>query len=390
MTERPALRCARLARMSLSLPADPVGARSLTAVLTQAVASLSGRADWFAPASGAIVFVVDGLGSHNLRSRAGHARFLTEASSRADVARSVFPATTATALTSLLTGVDAGVHGIAGYRIRVPGTDDIVNQLRGWETDGLDPYTWQRVPPILEREALAGRPCFVVTKPEYAGSGLTEAILRGGEFVPAEDLADRVTAAVDAVTRYPGALVYLYAPELDAAGHKHGWESDAWSSALEQVDAAARGLASALPSGVGALVTADHGMVDIPRHRHILLTAGDDLTPGVRHIGGEPRMLHLYAEDGAAAAVADAWTRSESTRSWVMTRDDAIGAGLFGAVVDGPVRDRIGDVLVAARADVVYYDDRLSDKGPQRMVGQHGSLTPQERIVPLVRLGAFA
>ena len=51
---------------------------------------------------------------------------------------------------------------------------------------------------------------------------------------------------------------------------------------------------------------------------------------------------------------------------------------------------RIGDVLVAARAAIAYYDDRLADKKSQRMIGQHGSLTDQERIVPLIRLGAFA
>ena len=50
----------------------------------------------------------------------------------------------------------------------------------------------------------------------------------------------------------------------------------------------------------------------------------------------------------------------------------------------------IGDVLVAARAAVAYYDDRVRDKGAQNMVGQHGSLTPEERMVPLLRLGAFA
>jgi hypothetical protein len=72
-----------------------------------------------------------------------------------------------------------------------------------------------------------------------------------------------------------------------------------------------------------------------------------------------------------------------------MTRDEAIDAGLFG-VVAPEVRDRVGDVLVAARAAVAYYDDRESDKRPQRMVGQHGSLTLEERMVPLVRLGAFA
>ena len=68
-----------------------------------------------------------------------------------------------------------------------------------------------------------------------------------------------------------------------------------------RVDAAARGLSDALAPGTGAVVTADHGMVDVPRHRHVLLTDDTDLVADVRLIGGEPRMLHLYAEPGTSA-----------------------------------------------------------------------------------------
>ena len=101
-------------------------------------------------------------------------------------------------------------------------------------------------------------------------------------------------------------------------------------------------------------------------------------------------MLHLYAEAGASGCRARrAGATAEAARSWVISRDEAIDAGLFGAV-DAEVRDRIGDVLVARAAGVAYYDDRLADKAPQRMVGQHGSLTDEERTVPLIRLGAFA
>ncbi len=73
-----------------------------------------------------------------------------------------------------------------------------------------------------------------------------------------------------------------------------------------------------------------------------------------------------------------------------MTRAEAIAAGLYGPQVDAEVAPRIGDVLIAARGTVAYYDDRLADKKAQKMIGQHGSLTDQERIVPLIRLGAFA
>jgi hypothetical protein len=58
--------------------------------------------------------------------------------------------------------------------------------------------------------------------------------------------------------------------------------------------------------------------------------------------------------------------------------------------VSEEVLPRIGDVLIAPRTGIAYYDDRLADKGAQKMIGQHGSLTHEERIVPLIRLGAFA
>jgi predicted AlkP superfamily pyrophosphatase or phosphodiesterase len=375
--------------MSLSLPADPPRARSLTRVVPEVLASLAGRGDWFPPARSAVMFVVDGLGARNLAARSGHARFLSETGGKKDAARTVFPSTTTAALTSLLTGVDPGQHGLVGYRVRIPGTNEAPNQLKGWETHGLDPLSWQRAQPIFERESAGGRPCFVVSRAKFEGSGFTAAIMRGATFVPAANSLDGAKLAADLVAQHPGALVYLYAPELDGIAHQRGWKSDEWASALETVDAAARSLAVALPADAGALLTADHGMIDVPRHRQLLLTEGDDLVDGVAVIGGEPRMLHLYAEPGRADAVLTAWRASESARSWVMSRDEAIAAALFGPVAP-EVRDRIGDVLVAARSGVAYYDDRLVDKAPQKMVGQHGSLTDEERTVPLIRLGAFS
>ncbi len=375
--------------MSLSLPADPPRSRSLTGVVAQTLSSLRGEGDWFPSARSAILFVVDGLGAHNLAARRGHARFLGSVGGRRDVARTVFPSTTAAALTSLLTGAAPGTHGIVGYRARIPGTDVAPNQLHGWETDGLDPHAWQRAQPWMQTESAAGRPCFVVSRPEYTGTGFTEATLRGAEFVASDDLVERVRIAAALAAQHDGALVYLYAPDLDSAGHRHGWESDQWTDALERVDAAARTLDAALAPGTGVLVTADHGMVDVPAHKHVLIGEGDRRVDGVAIVGGEPRMLHLYAEPGRAAAVAEVWRQSESGRAWVLTRDEAIGAGLFGDV-DEAVRERIGDVLVAARGRFAYYDDRERDKRPQRMIGQHGSLTDEERTVPLLRLGAFA
>lgn len=381
--------------MSLSLPVDPPSARSLTDVVPQSIAALRGGSagvgsDWFPPARSALVLVIDGLGRTNLAARAGHARFLSSRMGKRDSVRTVFPSTTATALTGLLTGTPAGEHGIVGYRARVPGTDTVPNQLKGWETDALDPLTWQRSTPLLESEAAAGRPCFVVTKGMYRGTGFTRAIQRGAEFVPVDDLESRLLRAAELTTETDGALTYVYVPELDSLGHAHGWESDRWTAGLEQVDAAVATLERALGRDVGAVVTADHGMVDVPAHRQILVGEGDPLWEDVHLVGGEPRMLHLYARDGRGEAVRRRWSEAEAHRSWVLSREEAVSAGLFGPAVAPEVLQRIGDVLVAARSGIAYYDDREPDKRPQRMIGQHGSLTDDERIVPLIRLGAFA
>lgn len=375
--------------MSLSLPADPLTTRRLTGVVPQLVASLSGAADWFPPAESAVFVVVDGLGRGNLTARAGHARFLSSRMAKKDVARTVFPATTATALTGLLTGVEAGVHGIVGYRARIPGTNRAPNQLKGWESDGLDPLTWQRAQPLLEREAMAGRPCFIVSKGTFRTSGFTRATQRGAEFVAVSTSEERSEAAASLAADHPGALVYVYAPELDTIGHARGWESEPWLAALEDVDAGMRRLEELAAPGTGIVVTADHGMLDVPAHRQVLLGEGDALLEDVDLVAGEPRLLQLYTAAGAAERVAARWRASEASRSWVLTRDEAVSAGLYGPRVDPEVVPRIGDVLVAARAAVAYYDDRLSDKKPQGMIGQHGSLTDQERIVPLIGLGAF-
>lgn len=376
--------------MSSIVPAGPATARNLTGVAADLIGSLTGQPAGLAAARSAVLVVVDGLGAIPLRAHRAHARFLAEAMGRRDVARTVFPSTTASALSSLLTGVAPGEHGLVGYRVRDPDRGVLANQLDGYERDGLDPLAWQRSETMFERAGRAGLRPFAVSLDRYATTGLTRAIMRGAEFVGEKDPAQRVRISIALAEQHPGALVYCYLPELDQAGHRHGIASAAWTQAIEAIDAALRP-AARLPQGVGMIVTADHGMVDVPPHRHVLLRDGDPRLAGVAHLGGEPRMLHLYAAPGVdAGELARVWREESGVTAEVSTRDEAIAAGLFGPRVAEHVRGRIGDVLVAARGLWAFYDDRLADKKSQGMIGQHGSVSAEETTVPFIRLGAFA
>lgn len=368
------------------LPSESPSARSIVGVADDMLHALSGGSPTVPRAESVVLVLVDGLGAASLRAHAGHARTLAGSMAKRDVAHSVFPSTTAAALTSILTGARPGEHGLVGYRVLDRSRDRLVNLLSGWESDGIDPLDWQPVSTVFERARSDGRPTFAVGVAAYAGSGFSRATLRGAEFVAARTPGERVEAAYELAERHPGSFVYCYLPEVDKAGHKHGVNSHQWVSALEDIDAA---LSTSVPPGVGVIVTADHGMVDVPAHRQIVLD--EEHLVGVRHLGGEPRMLHAYLDpDTDPTSVLTRWRSDLEGVADVATRAEAVASGLFGPTVTDAAASRIGDLLVVARGFGAVYDGTASDQRSRGMVGQHGGLTPEERQVPLLRLGAFA
>lgn len=368
------------------LPSESSSPRSIVGVAGDLLAALRGESDVLPRAESVVLVVIDGLGAISLRGHSGHARTLTAMMAKKDVARSVFPSTTAAALTSILTGVWPGEHGLVGYRVLDRRRDILVNQLSGWETDGIDPFTWQAAPTIFERASRQGNESFAVGFAGYAQSGFTKATLRGAEFVAATTTASRIEVAYRLARTHPGSLVYCYLAEVDKAGHKYGVASREWVAALEDVDAA---LSARVPPGVGVLITSDHGMVDVPVNRQIVLE--ESHLAGVRQVGGEPRMLHAYLDpDADAVAVTARWRADLAGSVDVVTRDEAVQSGLFGRRVTAAALSRIGDVLAIARGAWAIYDGTASDQRGRGMIGQHGALTPEEQQVPLIRLGSFS
>lgn len=368
------------------LPSESPTARSIVGVADDLFAALRGESEVYPPAQSVVLVVVDGLGAISLRSHAGHARALTGSMTKKDVAHSVFPSTTAAALTSIVTGVWPGEHGLVGYQVLDAPRDILVNQLSGWENEGIDPLTWQAAPTIFERAHANSHQSFAVGAAAYAHSGFTQATLRGAKFVPATNPRSHVETAYEIAQSHPGSLVYCYLPQVDKAGHKHGVASGEWVAALEDIDAA---LAARIPPGVGVLVTSDHGMIDVSSNRQVVLE--EPHLEGIRHLGGEPRMLHAYLEPEADADVVTTRMRADlDGMADVISREEAVQSGLFGPVVTEASASRIGDLLVIARGAWALYDGTAADQRARGMVGQHGALTPEERNVPLVRLGAFA
>lgn len=331
------------------------------------------------PVAGRVVLLlVDGLGRAQLDRCAADAPYLASLPQRTLTCG--VPSTTATSLTSLGVGAVPGQHGVVGYTCRIPGTDRLLNALR-WD-DAVDPEEWQPLPTAFDAAARAGVATTVVNRRSFEGSGLTVASQRGAQFVSADSPGERLAQAARACAAHAPSLVYVYESDLDATGHREGCESEAWRHQLATVDAFACRLREVLPSDAALVVTADHGMVDVAVDDRVDVDASPELLEGVSLFGGEARFRHLYCRAGAVDDVLARWRSRLGEDAVVLRRDEAIDAGWFGSV-RSEVEPRLGDVVVACvGALAVVSSERFPHEA--RLVGLHGSLTPEEMYVPLL------
>jgi hypothetical protein len=346
------------------------------------VRELSGRDVFDLPeARRAVVVLVDGLGYDLLRQRSGHAPFLRRLLPTARRVPCGFPSTTATSMGSFGTGLPPGVHGLVGFQVLDPATDRLLNEL-SWE-EGPDPFRWQPNDTIFQVAESAGVSVTRVGPGYFDGSGLTNAALRGGRFAAASSLPDRVDATVAALRASARSLVYLYWGELDKIGHVHGCESWQWGDELESIDRSLAALADRVPDDTLVVVTADHGMVDVPFEDRLDLAYEPELMRGVRHLAGEARSLQLHVEAGEQAPVEAVWRELVGDRSTILTREQAIDEGWFGQV-RSEVVPRIGELIVNMGPGFAVVHSGLMRPEVLRLLGLHGSTSEAELAVPVV------
>lgn len=344
------------------------------------------------PARRACVVLVDGLGLHNLTAAGdGVAPTLNRAPRTA--LRSAFPSTTATNMAALGTGLPGGRTGLLGYTVRNPEDGRLLNMI-SWQ-GGPDPVSWQRHPTVFELMAAQDHLSVSVGPWLFEASPLTLAALRGAEYESAESLDERVDRTLEVLAEPEVRLATMYWGDVDKTGHEHGWQSQEWREELARLDVALARLAASVPPETLLLVTADHGMIDVPRGESEIfggpartdVASRPALADGVALVAGEPRICHVYAEPGAAAAVLASWRAELGERADVRSRQEAIEAGWF-----GPVEDRfravIGDVVAAMHGDIAVQDSRTQTAASLELVGMHGSGTPTESTVPLIRLAS--
>jgi hypothetical protein len=328
-----------------------------------------------------VVILVDGLGVSNIKSAGAHAAFLNQKLLSSTSLFSGFPSTTATSLASLATGKANGEHAFIGYRVFDRESSRAINFLNDLG-DELNPREFQDLETISEQATRAGKTVVTVGPGEYSESGFTKATMPAARYLAASTLEQRFSAASKEASN-PGTLVYLYIPELDQLAHRFGTSSTKWLSMIEDLDSEVSKFARSLSKTTGVILTADHGVIDVPKSSHIYLeqlACMEDLVM----IGGDPRVGFLYFETGIDLAAKRLQIEQElSGLVDTVTIEELVTSGWFAPLTKTATRVA-PDFVLLPRADRVVYHRGFAKQKSMEMVGQHGGMSKSEWEVPLV------
>jgi hypothetical protein len=235
-----------------------------------------------------IVVVLDGLRPDAItRFALPHLGALLDTTAHTLAGRTVEPSTTASALTSLFTGVAPSIHGIRDEHGFLPSLGKRLTLL----------------PKVLAAHRLPMRGYMRALPFGFRAIGSTIAARLGvrARFA-GHDAAGILEAARRDLSTTPRGVLYLHWPDADLAGHAHGWMTSGYARATERLDHAVGQLVAETgvledPSsaiifladhGGGGAVTTDHDSA----HPHDLtipiIIGGGRAVPGRLAAGSSP------------------------------------------------------------------------------------------------------
>ena len=354
-----------------------------------------------------LVVLCDGLGSDQLRrlAKAGDTPFLArilERAARHDDAQlidatTIFPSTTAAAVTTLQTARTPQEHGNIAYFLWLEEFAVVAQMLRWgpaaqrrgsfFDDRAIDPRTYAKVPSIHRAIRDHGGRSYVVEPEIFRNEAMTRMHAAEATFVGyllPSTMGVRVRQLLDGRSEDDSPLyIYAYWAGVDTVAHWYGPRGPEHAAEAALLDRdLERALGDREPRDTLVIVTADHGHANVDPDRLIDLEADLELRALLRNpIAGEPRLVFLHTD---RAAEVKAYLEHAYPGTFVLIdRDDAIEAGLFGRGDPTLARKRIGEVLALIGDDRGATVVRVDGQTVLHR-GSHGGMTPDEMRIPVL------
>jgi hypothetical protein len=336
-------------------------------------------------ATNTVLLIIDGLGDNYLQRRGTGGEL---ARRRRAPITSVFPSTTASAITTSYTGAAPLEHGLTGWftyfgeagyvaaalPFRTRG-DNIPLRSKGYSPERAFP-----APALFESLPVRS---IVVTHKDIVDSDYNLHHCRGAKRMAYESLGELIALTEKAVKSGPERkFIYAYWPEYDALSHRYGSQSAEAFAEFERLDAAFAELRRRL-SGTDSLLvaTADHGFIDVAPEEALELPK--QLAALLRFpLCGERRVAYCHVHDsrGFIQQANDFF----GERAEIRPSGELVDEGWFGPGVAHPrLAERIGDVTLLMRGKYTVKDWIPGD--PRHLhIGNHGGASEDEMMIPLI------
>ena len=336
-----------------------------------------------------VLILADGLGMEMLE-READARTL-RGNLRGEL-RTVFPSSSAVALTSLATGEWPARHAITGWwtHIEEIGGPATILQYRRRSDDrsladlGVSPEDAFPAPSLAPR--IRRRSHFLM--PHQIADSVYSRYVAGGPAAGYHSLAG-VPGLIEEAVRDVGepTFAYIYVPHVDNEAHHGGSESNAARAAMLAVDRLVADLKAGLGESAAVVVTADHGHLGVAAaERFMIRTAYGIPTLLASPPSGDARVLEFHVRPDARERFEEDFRFAFGRHFYLLTTGEAEDLALLGPdPLAPPTRRRLGDYMAISRGPAVlgFQPSKASREALQQR-SHHAGLTPAEMLVPLV------
>ncbi|MHA1731540.1 MAG: alkaline phosphatase family protein [Promethearchaeota archaeon] len=363
--------------------------------------------DFLEESAGVVLVVLDGLGYNFLASRGKASVLARNLHSKLET---VFPSTTAAAVTTIYSGLTPQSHGVLGWHLFLKEMGVTAKILPMVTRGGDRPLLCGN---ITARDIFGFEPLFERVARARAGTGEVRlfSVLPSSlvdtpynEFVsgPASrvgyDALPAMFEKIEGCLRQPTPvsddaggdkpLVVAYWPDLDDKAHEHGVDSAETVRAFWEVDDLLGQFVDRLGAehpGTRVLVTADHGLVNCTGEGCIRLRDHPVLERCLAlPLCGESRAPFCYVRPSRVRQFEEYVRGNLSEACELRGGRELVEAGYLGAGTPHPrLLDRMGDYVLLME-DGYVLRDRLLGEEWRDMVGYHGGLSEDEAFVPLV------
>lgn len=340
------------------------------------------------PKKNVILLVVDGLGYEFLKNE--YQDGLLQTGLRGKMT-SVFPSTTATAITTFLTGTAPQQHGITGWNILLKELGVIATILPFTSRMGVSlssPHdVGKRIfkyPSVFEQ--IKSQSYYILPK-KLANSVYTLAHAGESKKIGVNGLSDLFQAIVrSAKENTRKKYIYAYWHQYDHIAHSNGYNSVSAKQHVDQIRGYMQSLTQQLKDTSSILmVTADHGFTNTSKEHTIELKEHPELVACLTlPLCGESRASYCYVKNNKRDFFLSYIKKNLSQCMEVYPSEELFEKGLFGrGKPSESLLDRIGDYILLMKENYIIKDFLITEE-EHFYDGRHGGCSENEMQVPLM------